>query len=132
MVENGNMGEDDETTNGDGPAGSSSQPRRTPPPGNGSAAQGETLESLAQEIARTRTLIHGSRGGGHPWTDSVVDTAHRRLIHLRGSRNDLAVAEIRRGHDPVDVAARAHIDPADVARLLAVRLRTALDPTGDF
>lgn len=103
-----------------------------PAAGAGQPGQVETLETLAQEIARTRTLIHGSRGDGHPWTDSVVDSAQRRLIHLRGSRNDMAVAEIRRGHDPIDVAARAHLDPADVARLLAVRLRTALDPTGDF
>lgn len=88
-----------------------------------------TLEGLAHEISETRNLIHGADNDGHPWSPSVLDSARRRLSFLRGTRNDMVVGEVRRGHDPVDVAVRAHLDPADVARILAIRLRTApVDP----
>lgn len=94
--------------------------------------QGETLEGVARHIADTRNLIHGADGDGHPWSPSIVDAAQRRLAYLRDSRNEMIIGEIRRGHDPVDVAVRAHIDPADVARILAVRVRSTPEAPPDY
>lgn len=88
-----------------------------------------TLEGLAREISETRNLIHGVNSDGHPWSPSVLDSARRRLSFLRSSRTDMIIGEVRKGHDPVDVAVRAHVDPADVARILAIRLRTTPAPT---
>lgn len=87
----------------------------------------DSLEHLAEEIAEARNLMHGVDGEGHPWSPSVLDSARRRLHYLRDARTDLVVGEIRKGHDPVDIAVRAHLDPADVARILAVRLRSSTE-----
>lgn len=93
---------------------------------------GDTLEGIVHEIAETRNLIHGTDGDGHPWSPSVRDAAQRRLAYLRESRNQLLLGEIRRGHDPVDLAVRAHIDPADVARLLAHKWRMTPDTPVEY
>lgn len=99
-----------------------------PPP---AAAVVDPLNNLAREIAESRNLIHGADGDGHPWSPSIIDSAHRRLSYLRTSRNELVIGEVRRGHDPVDVAVRAHLDPADVARILAVALRAPVADLSD-
>ena len=85
------------------------------------------LIELAEQIADARNQIHGGGIDGHPWSPSIVDTARRRLGVLRSERNQAILGEIRRGHDPVDVAARARVDTADVARLLATEVRTLMN-----
>lgn len=83
----------------------------------------ETLEAVAAEITTLRTKVHVDRNDPRPWAPSVNEATERRLDYLRQRRGELILFEVRRGHDPVDVAARARLDSADVARLLARTMR---------